>query len=287
MKALIVSDGKRGHENQALAFCRYVGVQCEVVRVEMSVPKWMTYLLDWFGIYLPQLFKPKIACGFDMVVSAGSATYYANKTIAKKCEAKSVALMEPKGFRKNFDLVFSQAHDGGTMPVNFAYAKPLGEIELGNEDVAVVIGGPNRVFDMEKEEIKRLLDFIFMHFKGKKAVTTSPRTPKQIERLVEEYGWDYKVIFSKEPKNPIGDFLQAGTIFVTMDSTSMISEAVSGGRARVEVVPLRAKKANKYEKMVRNLAKDGYVHIFDGRLGNAKKKVDFTFVKDEVAKLFE
>jgi len=282
MRAVILSDGKKGHLNQSIAFCKHLGVPYEIVEVAFRsrFAKALGYLFDWLGIYTKALLKPfDLPCG-DLVVSAGSSTYYANKLIAKRCRAKSIALMQPKGFRKNFDLLFAQRHDGGELPVNFSYLEPAGLVKLSQGDVAVVIGGPNRVYEMKEDEIKAVLDYIFANFKGKKAVTTAPRTPKRIEELVESYPWDYKVIYSKNPINPLGDFVQAEYLFVTMDSTSMISEAVSAGRANVEVVPLRAKRANKYEKMVRGLAKEGYLHIFDGRVAKADKKFYFSFVKD-------
>jgi mitochondrial fission protein ELM1 len=287
MRALIVSDGRPGHVRQARAFCHYAQLECDELQVRFRSPlaKAASYLLDRLGIYTARLFEPfEIEGAYDLVVGAGSATYYATKLIARRLGAKSVALMEPKGFRKDFDLIFSQAHDGGEMVANFAYAEPAGLVELGPQDVAVVVGGPNSRLSMEPERIKKLFDFVFERFGGKKVLTTSPRTPKEIEALAERYPWDYKVIYSRYPVNPIGDFLKAGTIFVTQDSVSMISEAISGGRARVEVVPLKG-DAGKFGAMVERLAKEGYVHIFDGTLADAGRKVDFGFVRERVEKI--
>ena len=39
------------------------------------------------------------------------------------------------------------------------------------------------------------------------ALTTSPRTPRATESALEKLSWDYSVIYSREPINPIGDFL--------------------------------------------------------------------------------
>ncbi|NPA57430.1 MAG: hypothetical protein GXO19_06830 [Epsilonproteobacteria bacterium] len=284
MKALIVSDGRRGHLNQSIAFCHYAGIEYEIVPVTFRSPsgKTWSYLLDRLAIYTDLLFeKLPYRSDIDLVVGTGSSTYYAVKTIARRCGAKSVALMSPKGFRKDFDLIFSQAHDGGCgyiLPVNFAYTPPLGEISLGQGDVALIVGGNSRSLSLTPERIKEVADFIFSHFPGKKVVTTSPRTPREIEEIVEEYRWDYQVIFSREPINPIGDFLNAGYLFVTEDSTSMISEAVSGGSCSVEVIPLQG-RGGKQRRMVDHLAQEGYLHIFDGELGRASKKFDFTFVQ--------
>ncbi|MRI83444.1 MAG: hypothetical protein C6I00_03400 [Nitratiruptor sp.] len=290
MRALIVSDGRRGHLNQALAFCHYAGLEYEIVEVRFRsrLAKGLGYGLDWLGLYTRRLFEPFALRGpFDLVVGAGSSTYYALKLLAREYGAKSVALMNPKGFRKDFDLIFTQPHDKGEgieIPVNFAYAKATGLVELGPRDVAFVVGGPNKRFAMEPEEIEQVAEFLFANFDGKRVLSTSPRTPRAIEELLEGYPWDYKVIYSKNPINPIGDFLQAGYVFITQDSTSMISEALSGGRAAVEVVKLKG-DGGKFQRFVEYLAQEGYLHLFDGALGNARRKVDFGFVRALVADL--
>ena len=279
MRVLILSDGKKGHENQSIAYAKLLGARYRIqqVRFRSRLHKALSYLLDWLGIYSEKLFAPMvISCDFDAVVGAGSGTYYALKLIAKHCGAKSVALMQPKGYRKNFDKVYAQYHDGGAMPINFSVSEPQGHYKCEGKCVALIVGGSNAVYRMQKEDIQKVVDFIFAHFpQHKKLLTTSPRTPREIEEYLAKQPFDYKVIFSQNPINPIGDFLACcERVFITIDSTSMISEAVSSGKAAVEVVPLPAKKGSKYQKMVEHLQKLGALHIFDGAVADAAKKID-------------
>lgn len=285
-RVLILSDGRMGHLNQSLAFAKYLNVSYEVVSVKFK-HKWLkalSYILDRIGIYSDKLFTVQIDKKYDMVVGTGSATSYLTKVLAKKMHAKSVAMMLPRGYRYDFDIIFAQSHDNPPkqkniieIPANFSYVEPKGLYQAQKRSIGVVIGGDNKLFTMSKEKLQEQLDFIKAYYAGYEiAVTTSPRTSKEIELLVSSYGFDYEVIFSKHPINPIPDFLaQCETVFITGDSTSMISEAVSYGKSNVVVLPLKSKKENKFTRFIGRLEKEGYLHIFDGAIKHKNKKIDF------------
>ena len=134
------------------------------------------------------------------------------------------------------------------------------------------------MFNMRTEILKKQLDYIKEQFGDYDiAITTSPRTPKEIETLIENYSFEYSVIFSKNKINPISDFLnQCKYVFITVDSTSMISEAISFGNSCVEVLPINNQEDNKFYKMTKTLEKNGFLHIFDGDIHNSNKKIDFS-----------
>ena len=283
MRVLIVSDGRKGHENQAIAYAKLKGAAYDIVHLRFRHPslKALSYVLDLLNIYTQKFFEPFVIEGeYDEVVGAGSGTYYGVKLLAKRLGAKAVALMYPKGFAKGFDTIYAPYHDEAknarTIPVNFAYPEPAGLYKPKKRCVALVVGGSNGVFEMKREHLEDVVRYIFDRFEDHEiALTTSPRTPRPIEEWLDGLAFDYKVIYSKMPVNPLGDFIHhCDYLFVTIDSTSMISEAVSGGKAAVEVIELPAKKTNKFQKMVRNLANMGAVHLFDGNVGDARKKID-------------
>ncbi len=222
---------------------------------------------------------------YDIAVCAGSSTYFATKAISKKLNLKSVAMMLPRGYRYNFDVIFAQIHDNPPrlsniieIPANFSFIQPLGLYKPKKQSVGIIIGGNNSSLEMNKDKLKKQLDFIKKHFKDFEiAVTTSPRTSKEIEELIVSYHFDYEVIYSLNSVNPIPDFLaKCETVFITSDSTSMISEAISFGKANIVVLPLVSKKQNKFVKFISKLETDGYLHIFDGKIINKNKKIDFT-----------
>jgi len=302
-----VSDGRKGHLNQSIALAKYLGCEYDVIKVHFKhkIYKMLSYLFDSVGFYTMSLFDleerfknlsgmtsnnhPKLASRsiniYSLVICAGSSTYYAAKVIAKKLNVKTVAMMLPRGYRYDFDVVFAQTHDNPPkasniieIPANFSFIQPFGLYKPKKHSIGIVIGGNNSYLEIDKNKLKVQLDFIKKQFKDFEiAVTTSPRTSKDVEELVKNYHFEYEVIYSLNPINPIPDFLsQCNTVFITSDSTSMISESISFGEANIVILPLVSKKENKFGKFISKLETDGYLHIFDGKIINKNKKIDFT-----------
>jgi hypothetical protein len=271
---------------------KYLDISYDVISVKFRY-KWfkaLSYLLDKIGIFTEKLFDIQTDKKYDMVVGTGSGTSYASKVLARRNKAKSVSMMLPRGYRYDFDVIFAQRHDNPPkqeniieIPANFSYVEPKGLYQAKKSTIGIVIGGDNKLFTMHKEKLKSQLDAIVKVFDDYEiAITTSPRTSDEIEQLVGSYGFDYEVIFSKNPINPIPDFLeQCESVFITGDSTSMISEAVAYGRTNVVVLPLESKEENKFTRFIETLEKEGYLHIFDGTIKNRNRKIDFRkYVKD-------
>jgi len=296
MKLLILSDGRMGHINQSIAFAKYLGAGYDIVELlpKYAWSKICTYVLDKLNVNTTWLFhKVNISHStYEMIVGTGSSTYYMVKVLASKLKIKSTTMMLPKGYKYEFDTIFAQSHDAPPMqkniieiPVNFSYIEPHDIYTTMHKSIGIIIGGDNKVSKISREVLKKQLDFIVNHYKGYEiAITTSPRTSVEIEKLVESYPFDYKVIFSKNAINPIPDFLaQCESIFITGDSTSMISEAISYGEANVIVLPLENKRGNKFLRFMETLEKKNYLHIFDGTIQKKNKKIDFSTYTNKIA----
>lgn len=286
-RALILSDDRMGHLNQSLAFVKYLDLSYDVVSVKFKYrwSKALSYLFDKLGVYTENLFDIQLDKKYDLVVGTGSTTSYATKVLAKRMNARSVAMMLPRGYRYDFDIIFAQSHDHPPkqeniieIPANFSYVEPKGIYQAKKKSIGIVIGGDNKLFTMNKEKLQEQLDFIVEEYKDYEiAITTSPRTSDEVEQLVISYGFDYEVLFSKNPINPIPDFLeQCETVFITGDSTSMISEAVSYGQANVVILPLQSQGDNKFIRFIISLEEEGYLHVFDATIQNKNKKIDFS-----------
>ena len=269
-RILIISDGKPGHLNQSIAFCKIKDVSYDILEVKFKSKfhKALSYLFDKLGYYTDFLFtdyKKYYGDFYDAVISAGSGTYYFNKYISKKYNKKAIALMLPKSYNyKDFYYIIAQEHDNPvrldnilTLPLNLSFPREKGYVKKieGKKSLAIIIGGDNDVFDMEHELIKDELDDIFEKYPDYlKYITTSRRTSKEIENLINEYKFDYKLIYSEEPNiNPIGDFIAVcDEFFITTDSTSMLSEVRANSNAIINIVDLDSKKENtKYHRLVK------------------------------------
>ena len=286
-RILILNDGRAGHLNQSIALAKYLAQPYDVVEV---LPKYrwskaFTYFLDKLGIRTTLLFDVVLHSeAYSLVVGTGSWTYYMVKVLGKALDARTITMMLPRGYKYDFDTIFAQSHDTPPkqeniieIPANFSYIEPQGLYVAKKHAIGIIIGGDNKIFTISKKKLQEQLDFIVKHYQGYEiAITTSPRTSGAVERLIESYHFEYEVIFSKNPINPIPDFMElCETVFITGDSTSMISEAIAYGVSNVIVLPLESEEDNKFERFVKSLEREGYLHIFDGTIKNRNKKIDF------------
>ena len=288
MKALILTDGKAGHENQSKAFARAVGCEFDIlpVRFKSKAAKALSYLLDNLGMRTTALFdnlgKNLEGCGYRAVIGTGSGTFYAVKTIARILNVPCGVVLLPRGYSiGSFDCILAPVFDNPPsapnvieIPVNLVAADAAfyeagvkafrerrnGVIESGNP-VAVIVGGPNKCSTMTPEWMRSQLEKIFSVHKavGREIwVTTSRRTPPDVEAVVDSFPFDYKLLYSKDRFNPIPAFVSlASHLYVTAESTGMLSEACSFGKAEVHVMDNLLPGPHKFRRFAETCARLG------------------------------
>ena len=174
--------------------------------------------------------------------------------------------MLPRGFRYGgFDYILASAHDNPpklsniiSLPISLSFSEPKGLIKSSSTpSVGIILGGSNSVFEMRREDIKKSLDSIFNEYPNHlKYITTSRRTPKEIDELLQNYKFDYEVIYSQNDSlNPIPDFLEVcEELFISIDSTSMLSEAKANSNAQIHIIELKSKKsATKFHRLAQTV----------------------------------
>ncbi len=347
-KALILSDGRKGHENQSIAFCELRGLEFCICKIAYAnkLLKLCSYALDFLGLYF-RIFKCDLGRGgtaadckngsnlnssalnrpaapdnanldvapndrnldavsynenldaasdrnlnfvdFDLFVGAGSTSYYALKFYARRYARPSIALMYPKGYRKDFSVIIAGAHDRPKpranlkiSPISLSFSRPPGLYKPQRKSIGFIIGGPNSCFEMGDEILKQIEGVRARFADCEFALTTSPRTPRATESALENLSWDYSVIYSREPVNPIGDFLaQCEWVFISEDSVSMISEAASNGSANVAILSLKRKDAhNKFDDFISALVSTGHARRYDEALKKTAKYDLKAFVRE-------
>ena len=290
-KAIVLTDGKAGHENQSKAFARALGLDFQLVPVKFKSPfhKMLSYLFDRLGIRTVGLLH-----GLDellnsptpplphssTIIGTGSGTFYAAKALARRLGAKCGVVLYPRGYDlSSFDCILAPTFDNPAklpnvveIPANLVandaafYEKGVAAFKeryQGATDnlVGVIVGGPNKCSTMTVEWMKSRLDEIFAANNGALlCVTTSRRTPADVEALVDSYPWAYKLIYSKDHFNPIPAFVQlAKKLYVTAESTGMLSEACTFGNAEVVALDNLKPGPHKFRRFVDNLRAAGYV----------------------------
>ena len=231
------------------------------------------------------------------VLGTGSGTFYAAKSLARKLGVKCGVVLYPRGYRiASFDCVLAPAFDRPApapnvipIPVNLVasdaafYAAGTEAFRArhtpsGHPAVAIIIGGPNKCSTLSADWMRSQLDQIFATYKPELQapsstheiwVTTSRRTPPEVESVVDSFPFDYKLLYSKDHFNPIPAFVQlASTLYVTAESTGMISESCTFGTAEVRVLDNLKPGPHKFRRFVEDLARGGYV--------NGARKVDLS-----------
>jgi len=283
-RILVLTDGKAGHENQSKAFARALGCAFDVVPVRFKgkCAKAVSYLLDGLGIGCLGLLSGLedldaiSSKGYTAVVGTGSGTFYAVKTLARRLGVKGGVVLYPRGYRvSSFDCVLAPSFDRPSrlpnvveIPANLVaadaefYEKGVAAFRERTQvvpETAVIVGGPNKCSTMTPEWMKARLDEIFAQ-PGAKAVTTSRRTPPDVEAVVDSYPWDYKLIYSRDTFNPIPAFVSlARRLYVTAESTGMLSEACTSGSAEVVAMDNLLPGPSKFRRFVDSLREGGYV----------------------------
>ena len=230
------------------------------------------------------------------VLGTGSGTFYAAKALAKRLGVKCGVVLYPRGYAiGSFDCILAPAFDNPAkapnvieIPANLVandeafyeegteafaahYAKANGrELVRPDNAFAVIVGGPNTCSTLSVAWMKEQLDKLFA-LGGAESdpsanrtisywVTTSRRTPPEVEALVDTYPWDYKLLYSKDHFNPIPAFVKlARRLYVTAESTGMLSEACTCGSAEVYALDNLKPGPHKFRRFVENLRAGGYV----------------------------
>lgn len=284
MKSVILTDGKAGHENQSRAFARALGCETTIVPVKFRgrMAKTLSYALDRLGIGTLALFERggihQIARGdCDVVIGTGSGTFYAAKSLARALGAKCAVVLYPRGYSlRGFDCVFAPVFDRPRpapnvieIPANLvaadaefydkgteAFLKIHPRGDNPRRAVAVIVGGPNKCSTMDADWMRRELERVFAENPGCEFwVTTSRRTPSEVEAVVDGFPFDYKLLYSRDHFNPIPAFVSlADVLYVTAESTGMLSEACSFGKAQVKVLDNLKPGPHKFRRFAESCA---------------------------------
>ena len=301
-KILILTDGKAGHENQSKAFARALGYEFEIKEIHFKGALWkaLSYLFDHLGLHTLSLYQGSLPDlhaddGYVAVLGTGSGTFYAAKTIARQLGVKCGVVLYPRGYKiATFDCILAPAFDqpppasnvieipanlvandatfyeNGTAAFRAKYA-----YDATRPAVGVIIGGPNKCSTMTADWMRDELTKLFADTPDcEHWVTTSRRTPAEVEAVVDTFPFDYKLLYSKDHFNPIPAFVSlAKVLYVTAESTGMLSEACTFGTAEVRVLDNLNPGPHKFRRFAESCAALG------------AKKINLTEAFDAARKL--
>lgn len=216
----------------------------------------------------------------DIIISCGSKAAFVNRFLCKENRAKGIVIMKPAVLpEKNFDLCIIPRHDNPRRLKNVVVtegALNLMRPQPAGNAIGLLIGGDNKNFMLSKSDIADVLAAAIKISKKTQApllVTTSRRTSAGLEMLIKEKigafdGCKMLVIANeKNPPDTVNKILNlSGTVIVSGESISMVSEAASSGK-RVLVFQPQAKRQDflawpwqaKHMQFLKNLQAESFI----------------------------
>jgi Kdo2-lipid IVA lauroyltransferase/acyltransferase len=229
----------------------------------------------------------------DIVISCGSSLAPVNIFLARELNAKNVVIMKPGLVSlKRFKLAIVPKHDKPKARKNVLMT--IGSPNCITEDLiqkeakrfslfldlkrparlGLILGGDTPDYRMEVNLIKDLISQV----KGVSEkldleilVTTSRRTPKEVEKLLKDELDNFpgaKLIVIANENNIAGAIPAimglSKVVLVSGESISMISEAASSGKV-VLAFPLKKKKQGRtrHEQLLDELDRSGFIRVIE------------------------
>ena len=222
----------------------------------------------------------------DVIISGGANLAPLNLAISKTLKVKNIHLSTPRDWKISDFSAYITMSKVSTSPSNLVpeivpnqfdpkTCKDLGTkfiYEKGIEGIKfslLVLGGDGIGYTYTKKEWIEILDNFSSYCESKESsplFITSRRTPKEIEDLIKHrYDVSMSVLFHSEKARGKFDHLLyiADDIFVTEDSSTMISEAVSSGKKVASIFPQNIKAPDKYLQIIIKYESLGFIERCD------------------------
>jgi uncharacterized protein len=267
----ILSDGKRGHENQSLGLAEaFARIQpCAPHLIELPHEESLLKRFARLREAIAQNPTPQ------WIFAAGHSTHLLLLYAGWMTGARTVVLMQPSLPMRAFDYCLIPRHDlknpAKALPPNAivthgAVNRMRFESKRKDGSGVLLLGGPSRAYGWNPQELLNQVVSVVRIEPGRRwLITNSPRTPEGFMEQVQAALPQAEVCpVESTPADWLPQVLAAATVaWVSEDSVSMIYEALTAG-ARVGIFAMPAKGAeSKHSRGVTELKQAGYVRTWD------------------------
>jgi len=265
LKALLLTEGMHGMISQVEGMAKALNAEYNHKIVRLNFP-W-NLIPPKFSPISEIVLKDKMSINenenFDLIISCGRKSIIPSILIKKKNpKIFTIHVQNPKVSFKNFDAIIAPEHDGlegdniysSKGAVHYITeseinkAKPYLYNKIKSEKVvSLILGGPNKYYKFEKDQLIKIFNLIKSEFvsKGYKIIVVpSMRTPIESIKLSAKEMGSYGYVVNKVDKQAyLSAYGLADYVVVTCDSISMISEAATSGKP-IFVAHMKEKKYN-------------------------------------------
>ena len=265
MHLLILTDGKKGHENQSLGLA-------EAMLRRQNGSYEVSHLSDSL-VGTSDGKKP------HAIIAAGHATHPFLLRLARRYHCPSVVIMKPSLPAFLFSHCLVPEHDlkpkrklpKNSIPTKGALNRIPEEIPPKEDKGLLMLGGPSKLFTWENEPVINAIETIVQSQPQLTwTVGDSRRTPANV--LAQLSAKNLPLTLAPHQENGgswlADQLLTSQTAWITPDSTSMLFEALTA-RCRLGTLPLKANDT-RLSRAHDQLAADHYLTPFishDPRLG--------------------
>ena len=256
--------------------------------------------LPFYSKFLPPIITPKNKAFFnyneltknigsipDFIISCGRKSVIPNIVLKRFFEKKynkiiqNIHIQDPKISSKFFNFVIVPGHDNIVSGDNVLISKGAlhylntEEVEntnFKNENViSLILGGPNKYYSFLFKDLEN----IFMQLLKLKNITKinvigSRRTPphlfEKLRSVFNDKKFNYD--FSLQKINYTKSLSEASHLFITCDSTSMISEAAITGKPIYTIKLKNIKNDYRFQRFFKLFQELGIIRFFDGSIDN-------------------
>jgi len=252
LKVWFLKDSKIGHEKQGQALLNFLNNHFCVESESFDISKfsWIDFLLEVIGAKpLLSAIKSKP----DLIIGVGRRTHLPMLLARKRHGGKTIVIMKPSLPILLFDLCIIPRHDNPPFRDNVIITNgPISGVEtsrnLDQKLGLILLGGPSKHFEWSNSRVMKQIVKILERTnkdKIKWKLSSSRRTPEELIQNLEELNLDNLTIipFKKTYKGWLEETLKThGQVWVSMDSLSMIYEALQSGGKVVLVGMKEARK---------------------------------------------
>ena len=289
-KILVITDNKLSSLNQCNSIINELKIAKKIKLKYIKIKKSFFHFFPNSFIYLKllvQLFfgwsikKDKI----NLIVSCGRIAAPYNLIFKKIYQCKNFHILNPYFKKKEFSKIIIPKYDSpkfsnknnliftaGTLvdrqKVNLKKKKNLNISKLFKKNYKIVlflIGGNGKSSRILFSDLKTTIQKINKEKKVEIVYCFSRRTPQSIKNQVIEYKKKASLVFPKKLFNPYWDLINiADYIFVTADSVSMTSDALTTGKPTY-IIPIYKLK-QKIKDFQTSLIKKKITRIYNQKL---------------------
>ena len=290
MKVGILSDGKPGHLNQSLGIANILAedIELDLLTIDLSIKKpLLKPFLRFYQRILCQdfneinankiinLFQPIAVSDFDLLIATGGNTAYISASLGKKHNIKVIQIGSVKGIDlKNYSAhITIESKDKSPNNIVTALAptryKPIDTLNRNKKNKSLfLIGGNGSGYKYSLNDWHELINNIrnlIDESNISPIIVTSRRTSKAHEEYLYRNSLSFADSSSKwfHKGNSNVDlsalFNQVDNIFVTEESSMMITEAISSGLPVCTLYPKFIKSPQSFRDQISKLKSINFI----------------------------